>query len=103
MRMTSGHDPEAARGMFLNQVQSAKCKMRSEEPCGVHRGWGIDGAVVDERSLQPEALWAAGIRPTLSDYGGWALLCGTVPPELEAHWFVRLYRLATWSGGRGIK
>jgi predicted phage terminase large subunit-like protein len=67
VQLLSGHDADAARGIYL------------------------DGAIVDECSLQAEALWAEGIRPTLSDYQGWALFCGTVPPEVHLHWFVRLY------------
>jgi len=57
------------------------------------RGPYFDGVVVDECSLQHERLWHA-LRPTLSDYQGWALLLGTVPEDVARHWFVTLHRYA---------
>jgi len=63
------------------------------------RGPYFDGVIVDECSLQPEGVWAA-VRPTLSDYGGWAVLCGTVPLDVSRHWFVALHRYAASDTGR---
>jgi predicted phage terminase large subunit-like protein len=70
VQVISGHDPDAARGIYL------------------------DGAVLDECSLQQEALWTEGVRATLADYGGWAVFAGTVPADVRTHWFVRLFGLA---------
>src|SRR6266545_3320124 len=63
------------------------------------RGPYFDGVIVDECSLQHERLWAA-VRPTLSDYGGWALLLGSVPEDVASHWFVTLHRYALTESGR---
>ena len=63
------------------------------------RGPYFDGAIVDECSLQHERLWPA-VRPTLSDYGGWALLLGSVPEDVGSHWFVGLHRYALSESGR---
>ena len=68
-------------------------------PDGLRGPW-FDGVVVDECSLQSEELWQA-LRPTLSDYAGWALLLGTVPKDVVKHWFVDLHRKARtpeWQG-----
>ncbi len=69
VQMWSAHDPDTLRGPFA------------------------DGAIVDECSLQDPRVWAA-LRPMLSDYGGWAVLSGTVPADVIGHWFVHLYH---WS------
>src|SRR5687768_3263333 len=45
------------------------------------RGPYFDGVIVDECSFQPERLWQT-VRPTLSDYGGWGVLLGTVPEDV---------------------
>ena len=71
------------------------------------RGIYLDGAIVDECSLQSERAWR-NLRPTLSDYGGWALLCGTVPEDASAgsagavggHWFAQLHRYAGSAAGQ---
>ena len=63
------------------------------------RGPYFDGVVVDECGLQDERLWHA-LRPTLSDYQGWALLLGTVPEDVARHWFVSLHRYAASEAGR---
>jgi hypothetical protein len=63
VQVWSGHDPDRLRGPYF------------------------DGEVVDECSIQDARVWAA-LRPTLSDYGGWGMLCGTVPEDVSGHWFV---------------
>ena len=63
------------------------------------RGPYFDGVIVDECSLQHERLWPA-VRPTLSDYGGWAMLLGSVPEDVASHWFVTLHRYALTESGR---
>ena len=63
------------------------------------RGPFFDGVVIDECSLQHERLWQA-LRPTLSDYQGWALLLGSVPEDVASHWFVTLHRYAQSEAGR---
>jgi hypothetical protein len=63
------------------------------------RGPWFDGVIVDECSIQSEGVWAA-VRPTLSDYGGWAILCGTVPMDVGRHWFAALHHHATSVPGR---
>jgi predicted phage terminase large subunit-like protein len=75
VQVWSGYDPNALRGPYF------------------------DGVVVDECSLQHEKLWGA-LRPTLSDYGGWALLVGTVPEDAVSHWFARLHHYASSEAGR---
>lgn len=62
------------------------------------RGPYFDGVIVDECSLQSERLWRA-VRPTLSDYGGWGLLLGSVPEDVAGHWFVVLHRWASSEAG----
>jgi hypothetical protein len=74
VRLWSGYDPDGLRGPYF------------------------DGVVVDEASLQQVRLWGA-LRPTLSDYGGWALLVGTVPEDVGGHWFARLHRYAESEAG----
>ncbi|HXI16621.1 MAG TPA: hypothetical protein VNM48_09625 [Chloroflexota bacterium] len=68
------------------------------DPDGL-RGTYFDGVVVDECSLQREGVWVA-LRPTLSDYGGWGLLLGTVPQDVASHWFAQLHRAAETEGWR---
>jgi predicted phage terminase large subunit-like protein len=63
------------------------------------RGPFFDGVVIDECSLQHERAWQA-LRPTLSDYQGWALLLGTVPEDVARHWFVALHRYAQSDAGQ---
>ena len=63
------------------------------------RGVAFDGVIVDECSLQHAKLWQA-LRPTLSDYGGWGLLLGTVPEDAASHWFAQLHRYAASEAGR---
>jgi predicted phage terminase large subunit-like protein len=75
VQLWSGYDPDGLRGPYF------------------------DGVVVDECSLQSAKLWEA-LRPTLSDYGGWALLLGTVPEDVASHWFVGLHRYALSDAGR---
>jgi hypothetical protein len=69
VQVLSGHDPETLRGPYF------------------------DGVVIDECSIQDPKVWQV-LRPTLSDYGGWAILAGTVPVDVVGHWFVRLLHLA---------
>ena len=76
VQLWSGYDPDGLRGPYF------------------------DGVIVDECSLQSAKLWEA-LRPTLSDYGGWALLLGTVPEDVTSHWFVGLHRYALGEAGRG--
>ena len=75
VQLWSGYDPDGLRGPYF------------------------DGVIVDECSLQSAKLWEA-LRPTLSDYGGWALLLGTVPEDVASHWFVGLHRYAESEAGR---
>jgi len=75
VQLWSGYDPDGLRGTYF------------------------DGVVVDECSLQREGVWTA-LRPTLSDYGGWGLLLGTVPEDVQEHWFVHLHRYAESEVGR---
>ena len=63
------------------------------------RGPYFDGVVIDECSLQNERVWHS-LRPTLSDYQGWALLLGTVPEDVARHWFVGLHRYAETDAAR---
>lgn len=70
VQILSGYDPESLRGTYL------------------------DGVVIDECSAQDVKVWQV-IRPTLSDYGGWAILSGNVPEDVVGHWFIRLYFLST--------
>jgi predicted phage terminase large subunit-like protein len=69
IELRSGHDPENLRGTYF------------------------DGVVVDECGIQDARVWAV-LRPALSDYRGWALLCGNVPADAAGHWFTKLYHLA---------
>ncbi|HXI14765.1 MAG TPA: hypothetical protein VNM48_00240 [Chloroflexota bacterium] len=75
VRIWSGYDPDALRGPWF------------------------DGVVVDECSIQQARTWEV-LRPTLSDYGGWGMLCGTVPPDVATHWLVGLYRYAESDAGK---
>ena len=75
IRLWSGFDPDHLRGPYF------------------------DGVVVDECSLQQERVWHA-LRPTLSDYGGWGLLLGTVPEDVGSHWFVRMHRYGLSESGK---
>jgi predicted phage terminase large subunit-like protein len=74
IQLISAYDPDAGRGIYL------------------------DGAILDECSLQSERSWR-NLRPTLSDYGGWALLCGTVPEDVSGHWFALLHKYALGAAG----
>ena len=75
MQIWSGHNPDTLRGPFF------------------------DGLIVDECSLQDPKVWGA-LRPTLSDYGGWAILAGTVPEDVAGHWFVQLLHYAQTPAAR---
>lgn len=66
------------------------CTLLSAHTPDTLRGLYLDGVIVDECSIQDRRVWSA-LRPTLSDYGGWAILAGTVPEQIAGHWFVELY------------
>lgn len=51
------------------------------------RGIYLDGVVMDEAADLDPAAWDTVIRPTLSDYGGWATWVGT-PKGRDAFWRV---------------
>jgi predicted phage terminase large subunit-like protein len=59
-------------------------EVRSADDPDSLRGVGLDGVVVDEASLMPEAVWTEALRPALADRAGWALFLYT--PKGKAHW-----------------
>lgn len=50
--------------------------LRSSEAPDALAGEGIRGVVLDEFTLMEERVWAEHIRPSLSDFKGWALFLG---------------------------
>jgi hypothetical protein len=65
--------------------------MRTADNPASLAGEGVMGAVLDEFSLMPEAVWTEFVAASLLDYGGWALFTG-VPKGLN--WASRLWMAA---------
>lgn len=59
------------------------------------RGLYLDGVVLDEFAQMQPRVWAEVVRPTLTDYKGWAIFIGT-PMGKNAFW--DLYSMAVSAG-----
>ncbi len=84
------HKDEVSRTITLPGSGGSVAVRSADNPDSL-RGVGSDGVVMDEAAFCSLEAWEEGIRPTLSDRGGWAVFIST--PK-GYNWFFDLFNAA---------
>ena len=75
----------------IHLPNGAEIWMRTAENVTSLAGEGLRGAVLDEFTLMPEAVWTEYVAPALIDFGGWACFLGVPKGQ---NWGAKLWRNA---------
>ena len=75
--------------LWVKLINGAQIRLYGADNYDRMRGIYHDGVIIDEPAQQDPRAWPEVIRPTLSDFGGWATFIGT---PAGRNWFYELGR-----------
>jgi predicted phage terminase large subunit-like protein len=81
---------------FISFDDLGSVVVKSVDDPDMIRGFGWNGAVLDEAAYMKKKVWTEVVRPALSDKGGWAIIISTPTMEEKQgeNWFKDVYNNA---------